>query len=66
MRKTLEEREADFSQVFSSIWERVKKKLKEEYPETPDYFWSIPDKFVYEAVSDYCETYPDDFIIWGN
>lgn len=65
MSKSLDEREQDFSQLFSSIWGRVKKQLKDEYPETPEYFWSIPDRFVYKAVSDYCTTYPEDEIRWG-
>lgn len=66
MRKSLDEREEDFMVLFGSIWNRVREKLKERYPETPDYFWAIPDKYVYEAVHDYCTTYPDDDIIWGN
>ena len=60
-----EQREEDFHQVFTSIWSRVKDNLKEAYPETPDYFWSIPDKFIKEAVIDYCEEYPEDEILWG-
>lgn len=64
MHKSLEEREEDFTVLFGSIWNRVKEKLQKKYPETPDYFWTIPDKFIYEAVSDYCTSYPGDIIIW--
>lgn len=62
---SLDEREDDFSALFNSIWSRVKTHLKKEYPDTPEYFWSIPDKFIYRAVSDYCAMYPNDEIIWG-
>jgi hypothetical protein len=62
--QTLAEREADFQQLFTSIWERVKKDLMRENPSTPEHFWIIPDKYIYRAVSDYCATYPGDEILW--